>query len=61
MRVLAFRKRLIHTKHERSDWPVAKTKAEKVKEAEKIRKSVYSILRQEQREQQPYRKQDMER
>ena len=32
-----------------------------LKEAEKIRKSVYSILRQEQREQQPYRKQDMER
>ena len=32
-----------------------------VKEAEKIRKSVYSILRQEQREQQPHRKQDMER
>ena len=32
-----------------------------VKEAEKIRKSVYSILRQEQREQQTYRKQDMER
>ena len=31
------------------------------KEAEKIRKSVYSILRQEQREQQPRRKQDMER
>ncbi len=31
------------------------------KEAEKIRKSVYSILRQEQREQQPLRKQDMER
>ena len=30
-------------------------------EAEKIRKSVYSILRQEQREQQPRRKQDMER
>ncbi len=30
-------------------------------EAEKIRKSVYSILRQEQREQQTYRKQDMER
>ncbi len=30
-------------------------------EAEKIRKSVYRILRQEQREQQPYRKQDMER
>ena len=34
---------------------------EEVKEAEKIRKSVYSILRQEQREQQPRRKQDMER
>ena len=34
---------------------------EDVKEAEKIRKSVYSILRQEQREQQPHRKQDMER
>jgi hypothetical protein len=34
---------------------------EEVKEAEKIRKSVYSILRQEQREQQPQRKQDMER
>ena len=33
----------------------------KVKEAEKIRKSVYSILRQEQREQQPRRAQDMER
>ena len=32
-----------------------------VKEAEKIRKSVYSILRQEQREQQLHRKQDMER
>ena len=30
-------------------------------EAEQIRKSVYSILRQEQREQQPHRKQDMER
>ena len=30
-------------------------------EAEKIRKSVYRILRQEQREQQPHRKQDMER
>jgi len=28
---------------------------------EKIRKSVYSILRQEQWEQQPHRKQDMER
>ena len=34
---------------------------EEVKEAEKIRKSVYSILRQEQREQPPHRKQDMER
>ncbi len=34
---------------------------EEVKEAEKIRKSVYSILRQEQREQQTCRKQDMER
>ena len=34
---------------------------EEVKEAEIIRKSVYSILRQEQREQQPHRKQDMER
>ena len=34
---------------------------EEVKEAEKIRKSVYSILRQEQREQQTRRKQDMER
>lgn len=34
---------------------------EEVKEAEKIRKSVYSILRQEQREQQTHRKQDMER
>ncbi len=32
-----------------------------VKEAEKIRKSVYSILRQENREQQPRRAQDMER
>ncbi len=31
---------------------------EEVKEAEKIRKSVYNILRQEQ---QPHRKQDMER
>ena len=29
--------------------------------AEKIRKSVYSILRQEQRERQPHRKQNMER
>ena len=34
---------------------------EEVKEAEKIRKSVYSILRQEQREQQPHKMQDMER
>ena len=34
---------------------------EEVKEAEKIRESVYSILRQEQREQLPHRKQDMER
>ena len=34
---------------------------EEVKEAEKIRKSVYNILRQEQREQQPRRAQDMER
>ena len=34
---------------------------EEVREAEKIRKSVYSILRQEQREQPPRRKQDMER
>jgi hypothetical protein len=34
---------------------------EEVKEADKIRKSVYSILRQEQREQPPHRKQDMER
>ena len=33
---------------------------EEVKEAEKIRKSVYGILRQEQREQ-PHRTQDMER
>ena len=31
-----------------------------VKEVEQIRKSVYSILRQEQREQQPRRVQDME-
>ena len=36
-------------------------KCREVKEAEKIRKSVYSILRQEQREQQTHRKQDMER
>ena len=34
---------------------------EEVKEAEQIRKSVYSILRQEQREQQPRRARDMER
>ena len=34
---------------------------EEVKEAEQIRKSVYNILRQEQREQQPRRAQDMER
>ena len=34
---------------------------EEVKEAEKIRKSVYSILRQEQREHSPQRAQDMER
>ncbi len=34
---------------------------EEVKEAEQIRKSVYSILRQEQREQQPRRAQDVER
>lgn len=33
---------------------------DEVKEAEQIRKSVYSILRQEQREQQPHRAQDME-
>ena len=33
----------------------------KVKEAEQIRKSVYSILRQEQREQQPRWAQDMGR
>ena len=32
-----------------------------VKEAEQIRRSVYSILRQEQREQQPRRAQDVER
>ena len=32
-----------------------------VKEAEQIRKSVYNILRQEQREQQPRRAQDVER
>ena len=34
---------------------------EEVKEAEKIRKSVYSILRQEQREHAPQRAQDMDR
>ena len=34
---------------------------EEVKEVEQIRKSVYNILRQEQREQQPSRAQDMER
>jgi len=34
---------------------------DEVKEAEQIRKSVYSILRQEQREQQPRRARDMER
>ena len=34
---------------------------EEGEEAEKIRKSVYSILRQEQREQQPRRAQDVER
>ena len=34
---------------------------EEVKEAEQIRKSVYSILRQEQREQQPRKAQDMGR
>ena len=34
---------------------------DEVKKAEQIRKSVYSILRQEQREQQPRRAQDMER
>ena len=33
---------------------------DEVKEAEQIRKSVYSILRQEQRERQPHRAQDME-
>jgi hypothetical protein len=33
---------------------------DEVKEAEQIRKSVYSILRQEQREQQTRRAQDME-
>lgn len=34
---------------------------EEVKEAEQIRKSVYSIFRQEQREHAPRRTQDMER
>ena len=34
---------------------------EEVKEAEQIRKSVYSIMRQEQREQQPRRAQDIDR
>ncbi|MGL5253421.1 MAG: hypothetical protein ACRC9L_00090 [Brevinema sp.] len=34
---------------------------EKVKEAEQIRKSVYSILRQEQREKAPHKAQDMDR
>jgi len=33
---------------------------DEVKEAEQIRKSIYSILRQEQREQQPRRAQDIE-
>lgn len=33
---------------------------DEVKEAEQIRRSVYSILRQEQREQQPRRAQDMD-
>ena len=33
---------------------------DEVKEAEQIRRSVYSIMRQEQREQQPRRAQDME-
>lgn len=33
---------------------------DEVKEAEQIRKSVYSIVRQEQREQAPRRTQDME-
>lgn len=33
---------------------------DEVKEAEQIRKSIYSILRQEQRERQPHRAQDME-
>lgn len=34
---------------------------DEVKEAEQIRKSVYTILRQEQREQQPHRAQETER
>lgn len=34
---------------------------DEVKETEQIRRSVYSILRQEQRKQQPRRAQDMER
>lgn len=34
---------------------------DEVKEAEQIRKSVYSILRQEQREQQPKRAHDIDR
>jgi len=34
---------------------------DEVKEAEQIRKSVYSIMRQEQREQQPRGARDMER
>ena len=33
---------------------------DEVKEAEKIRKSVYSIMRQEQHAQQPHRTQDMD-
>ena len=37
------------------------TLKEEVKEAEQIRKSVYSILRQEQREHAPRRTQDIER
>jgi cell division protein FtsL len=32
-----------------------------VKEAEQIRKSIYSILRQEQRERQPHRAKDIDR
>ena len=34
---------------------------DEVKEAEQLRKSIYSILRQEQREQHPCRAQDVER